>query len=207
MDGRLESEDLVPVRALSERSARRRERPAQWPTPRFPAVMPLAAALALSAACSAPSMVPSPRPPTPATPVGTGLSHFGLSVAEVLAYLEQHTMECHGPAEPFADSREWLCVQDDDVSTNTVRVIGDAAGVSQVVGVSEGLSPDDAISFLLGVVMATVVPNAESEGLMYQAVSQPRAAGTWALQSASVELQAHSEARAVILNLPQHAPR
>ena len=112
-------------------------------------------------------------------------------------------MECLGPAAPFMDSREWLCVQDNVASTNTVRIVGDAVGVSQLVGISEGESADGAVSFLLGVVAAAVVPQGEADAMLFRAVSRPELPGAWPLASAAVELQAHSDARAVIVNPPR----
>lgn len=161
------------------------------------------AALGLCAGCARSPITPSSTPAqTPAA-----IPRFTLTVADAVAYFEQYSMECLGPDEPFVDTREWLCEQDNVSSTNTVRVIGDARGVSQLVGISEGASPDDAISFLLGVVVAAVVPQAEDAAMTYRAVSRPELPGAWHLGVASVELQAHSDARAVIVNPPAEQPR
>jgi hypothetical protein len=163
------------------------------------AILEVCAGCATRPVTASPSATPARTPPA--------IPRFELKVADALAYLEQYSMECLGPDEPFIDSREWLCVQDNVTSTNTVRVIGDAAGVSQLVGISEGVSPDDAISFLLGVVVAAVVPRAEAEAMTHRAVGQPRLRGAWHLDSAAVELQAHSDARAVIVDPPGEIDR
>lgn len=114
-------------------------------------------------------------------------------------------MECVGPAAPFPDSREWLCVQENIASTNTVRIMGDNVGVSQLIGIAEDASADGAISFLLGVVVAAVTPQREADAMLYRAVNAPEQPGAWSLEGATIELQAHSDARAVFVNPPRQS--
>jgi hypothetical protein len=149
-------------------------------------------------ACGGPSVTPSTRPvSSPAD-----IPRFELSIDAALAYFDRFAMDCMGPDQTFADPREWLCVQDNITSVNTVRIIADSAGVSQIIGVSEGASADETISFLLGVVASAVISEAEGEPMLHRAVSRPRLRGSWHLDSAAVELQAHSEARAIIIDPP-----
>ena len=136
-------------------------------------------------------------------PTPEDIARFDLSVQEAVAYFELYAMECLGPAQPFADSREWLCTQEHPTSMHTVRIIGDAAGVSQLVGVSQGASPDDAVSFLVNVVAAAVAPHREDGEMALQSTTSPELGGRWNLSSATIQLQPHSEARAVIINPAQ----
>ncbi len=204
MDGDLESEDLVPLRDLTGMAAAHAMKRERWPVIRHSALGLVIAGVELCTGCAGGPVEPvTPSPSPTAAQAPAARTHFDLSVVDAVAYFERYSMECVGPNEPFVDSREWLCVQDNVTSANTARIIGDAAGVSQLIGISEGGSPEDAISFLLGVVVAAVVPEAEATGMTYRAVSQPGLPGAWHLDSASVELQAHSNARAVMVDPPE----
>ncbi len=96
-----------------------------------------------------------------ATPVAFGAHIPGVSVEEALAYLEEHTLECAGPRQPEAKTREWLCrTEYADGSSLDVRLVGDQAGVSQLVGVARNASPDEAVSYLVGSVAGWSPPAA-----------------------------------------------
>ncbi|MGH2401241.1 MAG: hypothetical protein ACRDE6_00900 [Candidatus Limnocylindria bacterium] len=120
---------------------------------------------------------------------------------DVLEYLEEFALKCLGPGKPFPDSREWLCRQDyADGSALDVRVVGDEAGVSQIVGIAHRASPDDAVSHLAGVVASLVVPEPEAARLRIWAADHPGNGRSWLFDDAAIELQAHSDARAIIVN-------
>jgi hypothetical protein len=147
-------------------------------------------------ACALRPMTPSTAPAT--TPAE--IARFDLTVSEALAYFEQFAaVTCIGPDGPSADAREWLCTQANAASTNTVRIVGDTLGVSQLIAVSEGETPGGAVSFLIGTVVPIVVPMQDGEDMLYDAVSRPERSGRWLLETVTVELQRHSPARAAFV--------
>lgn len=133
------------------------------------------------------------------------IPRFELSVPAARAYFEEFRMTCVGPERPFSDIREWRCTQEDPGSLNTVRIVGDANGVSQLVGITEGAGPEAAVAFLVGVVGAAVVPDTDAGGMMPSLVDDPTRGGRWNLRAAVVALQPHSDARAIILD-PANQP-
>ncbi len=135
---------------------------------------------------------------TTSTPAA--IARFDLTVSEALAYFEQFAaVRCIGPDRPSTDAREWLCTQASAASKNSVRILGDSAGVSQLIAVAEGETPENAVSFLIGTVVPSVVPMRDGEDMLHDAVSRPERPGRWLLETATIELQGHSPARAVLI--------
>ena len=132
------------------------------------------------------------------------IPHFDLSVDEAIAYLGQFGVECLGPERPFPDPREWLCRQDlGNGTVREVRIVADAAGVSQLVGIAHHHAPDDAVAFLAGVVASLVLDPDGGSAVRVWAAEHPDDGRSWEFEEATIRLQAHSPVRAVVVDPPR----
>lgn len=149
------------------------------------------ATLALAGCAAGPSPAPS----------GAALPHLALTVAQALAWFEERTLSCLGPAAPSADAQEWLCRHEFlDGSTLTVRITGDVGGVLQLVGVTSGLEADDSAGFLVSSVAIAAVPVEERAALERWTRGREESGGVIAIGPALVELRPHSPNRAVVVS-------
>lgn len=167
------------------------------------AVRRLAAAglLAVAAGCggahrSAHATEPSQAP--------LAIPRFDLSVDEAITYLGEFGIECLGPERPLPDPREWLCRQEQTGgSVREVRIVADAAGVSGLVGIAHRHTADDAVAFLTGVVASLVLDENHGSAVRACAAEHPDDGREWSFERAVIRLQAHSRARAIIVDPPE----
>ena len=158
--------------------------------------MGVAAVLVVTSACGTPLAEPSSN--------GPALSpHFPLALREARNHFEKDAMDCVGPADPSPQVAEWICRGDEAGNQGRLRVgiQADTQGVTQLVGVADGYSPESA-AFLTAAVAGFVVPVDQRNALDRWSMRHAEAGATRAFGNVNVELDPESDERWLIIVLP-----
>ena len=154
--------------------------------------------LVATTACGAPS----------ATPSSNGLAstpHFPLSLQDARTHFEDQAFECIGLDNPGPLVAEWICRHEGAAGRRKVQVgiQADFQGVTQLVGVAEGDQAQESAAFLIASVAGFVVPAEQRDALERWAPRHVEEGATRVFGNVSVDLQAQSDERWLVIVLPK----